>query len=217
MRWNRRILIVGPILWIGLILWILAGGRPVCAEPPVENPDWIPAEEAEDEPLLAEPAEEPLEPPLEEPVPEPAEEPEDMPVELPVEAPVELPKMPEPPKAKAPAMAKKPAIPRGETFRVRLAETGKGFRQGVAGQLRVTSSGLAFTREGSARADWSIAWKDLQAARKEAGLWDAPFVLGLVEHDGRKRFIARLDKDGRYLDGSPILAAIVRSGGAKFK
>lgn len=225
MRQNRR------IKSLSLILCLLAGGLlaqaepPLAQEPPEESQDLEPVEAPEDEtwqepaedswqtPPLDEPLEAPAEDPFAEPAAEPAAEPEE-PVEAPAEVPV---RAPEPPRKGGTSAKGKSAKPAGETFRVRLAEAGKGFRAGVAGQLRVTSSGLAFTREGGARADWSIAWKDLLAARKAGGLWDAPFVLGLVERDGRQRYIARLDKSGRYLDGAPILAAIVRTGGAKFK
>ncbi|HBL25645.1 MAG TPA: hypothetical protein DD490_02290 [Acidobacteria bacterium] len=189
--------------------------------PPVEPEPPIDGAPAEEPPVPAEPW-------PDEPVPDsaagvaepPPVDPMDVPVDaldLPAEAPAAIPPPQAPPSAPAAPGTGRPAKAPGETFRVRLAEAGKGFRAGIVGQLRVSAVGLAFTRDGQSRADWSIAWKDLEAARKEKGLWDAPFVLGLIGRDGSRRFLARLDKSGRYLDGAPLLAAIVRTGGARLK
>jgi hypothetical protein len=101
-----------------------------------------------------------------------------------------------------------PAAPAAVSFRVRLGEAGKGFAEGAAGQLLISSAGLTFTREGSARADWSILWQALTDARRDSGLWDVPFVLAMTERGEQIRYLARVDGGGRYLPGDPILAAI---------
>lgn len=98
--------------------------------------------------------------------------------------------------------------PRVQSFSIRVAVVGGGFRQGASGILRVSESGLTFTRKGQARAEWSIPWKQLAEARSDDGLWDAPYPLVLVERGGGRRYIAHIDQKGRYLSGRSLLAAL---------
>jgi hypothetical protein len=102
------------------------------------------------------------------------------------------------------------------SFLVREALVGGGFSQGVTGSLRVSAGGLGFTPRGKSREEWSIPWRNLREASKDAGTWDIPHPLVIVDQKGGKRYIARVDGGGGYLPGDAILSAIRqrRSAGA---
>ncbi|HEY2293436.1 MAG TPA: hypothetical protein VGM86_22260 [Thermoanaerobaculia bacterium] len=95
-------------------------------------------------------------------------------------------------------------------FEVRQAIVGQGFGLGNDGRLHVGAEGVSFSRRGQSSPEWTIRWRDLAAAAKDEGLWDAPFPLALRERGGTSHFIVRIDAHGRYVDGTPLLAAITR-------
>lgn len=110
------------------------------------------------------------------------------------------------------ADGKKPADgPIEATFLVRLAVVDKGF--GAQGRLLVTREGISF-HAGQAATDWSVRWPDLSSASRDAGLWESPFTLLLVQRSGRKRYLSRIDGHGHYLPGGPLLRAIAQAQGA---
>ena len=94
------------------------------------------------------------------------------------------------------------------SFKVRVAAIGGGFSQGVTGTLRISETGISFSPQGKSGEKWSIRWQNLAEAKKDTGLWDAPFPLVLIERGGRKRYVARLDQKGSYVNGAPLLSAI---------
>jgi hypothetical protein len=100
-------------------------------------------------------------------------------------------------------------------FPVREALVGGGFNRGVTGNLRVSPTGLGFTRDGKKREEWSIPWRELQEVSKDTGTWDIPHPLVIIDHKGRKRYIARIDNKGSYLPGDAILAAIRQKRSAR--
>ncbi len=102
-----------------------------------------------------------------------------------------------------------PPPPQAETsFTVRQAVIGEGFGGGADGYLRIGSEGVAFSRKEQGPAEWTIRWKDLASASQNDGIWDAPFVIALVEKGGRVRYLTRTDGRGHYLAGDAVLAAI---------
>ncbi len=108
-----------------------------------------------------------------------------------------------------------PEAAQEQSFRVRVALIGRGFGEGSTGLLRVSETGLSFLQQGKSKQDWAIRWKDLAEARKDEGLWDAPYPLVLIERGGRKHFIAHVDQKGHYLPGQAVLSAISKSRGLK--
>lgn len=109
----------------------------------------------------------------------------------------------------------RPAVSGSDVFLVREALVGGGFRQGTTGNLRVSPTGLGFTLRGKDREEWSIPWRDLKEVSKDAGDWDVPHALVVIDRNGRKRYLARLDGAGGYLPGDSILDAIRRKRSAK--
>lgn len=99
----------------------------------------------------------------------------------------------------------------GTTFNVRLARIGSGFESGMSGLLRISETGLVFSRKGKAKENWTIPWSDLADARQDDGLWDAPYppVL-LLERSGRRHFLVQVDAKGRHLPPGPLLSAIAQ-------
>ena len=98
-----------------------------------------------------------------------------------------------------------------KSFRVRLAEVGGGFTPGANGVLRLSDDGLRLVPEGKKMKGWAIRWADLAAARPDDGMWDSPYPLVITDRGGHKYFVTRIDGQGRYLPGSPILAAIAQA------
>lgn len=95
------------------------------------------------------------------------------------------------------------------TFNVRIARIGSGFDAGTSCLLRISETGLEFSRKGQSREDWTIRWRDLVEAREDDGLWDTPYPpVVLVERGGRRHYLAQVDAKGRHLPGGPLLAAI---------
>src|SRR5262249_44735658 len=95
-----------------------------------------------------------------------------------------------------------------QTFRVKEAEAGYGFGVGAVGRLRIFALGISFSTEAKGRTGWTIPWSDFVSAARDDGIWDAGFPIALTERGGRRRYIVRLDSNGRYLSGEPILSAI---------
>ena len=109
--------------------------------------------------------------------------------------------------AVSPASQEQPA-PAEQLFPARQAVIGGGFAAGVRGSLRISAAGLAFTRDGRAKAEWAIEWKEFSAAGRDGGIWDVPEPLVIADRRGTKHYLVRVDKNGRYLSAGPILAAI---------
>lgn len=201
----------GNMIVILALLLLAYGARSLRAQEPIPL-DEPPADTAMDE-----------EPPLdeeqfqempEEEMPVDQELPEEPPVEeeFPVldEIPIETPPPPavaSPAKPKAPVRPK-PRPPQVSSFKVRAALAGSGFKGGASGTLRVSSSGVSFTRQGESGEAWRIQWSDLAEAKNADGIWDAPHPLVIQERGGRKHYIALVDPQGRYLPGQEVLAAI---------
>ncbi len=119
------------------------------------------------------------------------------------------PKIEIPPKSGNGDKAEKPAEAEKElSFRVRVAAIGGGFTRGASGLLRISEQGVSFVPQGKTGEGWTIRWPELAEARNDTGLWDAPYPLVLIERSGRKRYVARLDQEGSYLPGAPLLSAI---------
>lgn len=118
------------------------------------------------------------------------------------------------PKVEIQGKEEKPAQPRAEpvSFVVREGMVGGGFGAGPSGQLRVTPAGVVFVR--GEREQWTVRWQELKAAEKDEGYWDSLYPIVLIEKGGRRRYISRIDDQGRYLPGDAILAAISRGRGA---
>jgi hypothetical protein len=102
------------------------------------------------------------------------------------------------------------AVPPETTFAVRQAAIGQGFSGGHDGFLRIGGDGLTFSRTPQGPVEWTIRWRDLVSATRDDGLWDAPFPLALTDKGAKTRYVARIDYQGRFLDGGALLAAIAR-------
>jgi hypothetical protein len=138
--------------------------------------------------------------------PSPADPEED--IEIPLTKGAAAPKAPAPGKKTA---GKDSEPVSGVSFRVRLAEIGSGFAPGSNGVLRLGDDRLELVPVGKKMKGWSILWSDLVAAQADDGMWDSPYPLVITDRDGHKYFVTRIDEQGRYLPGGPILAAIAQS------
>lgn len=126
---------------------------------------------------------------------------------------------PEPPQPTEPDEAPDPRPPEPPfdyTFKVRVAEAGRGFLRGTDGRLRLFDRGISFVPNAREKGDagggegWFLRWSELRHWGEAEGLWDISHPLQVSLNEGESIYFAVLDQEGRFRPGDKVLSLLSR-------
>lgn len=95
-----------------------------------------------------------------------------------------------------------------QSYRVRIGKLGEGFHDGDLGLLRIGKQRMLFIPWNRGGREWTVRWSEVAIVGRATGTWDVQYPIQIVETDGTKRFVARVDNRGAYIPTDSVLRVI---------